>query len=39
MDNNKTNQYLVELTMYLTHLDPLVVQEKVVSDKIVSLCV
>jgi hypothetical protein len=39
MDNSKTSQYLIELTMYITHIDPLLVAEETIKDKIISLCV
>lgn len=39
MDNSKPSQYLIELTMYLTHIDPLLANEDLVKDKIISLCV
>lgn len=39
MDNSKTSQYLIELTLYLTHIDPLLSPQEVIKDKIISLCV
>lgn len=39
MDNSKPSQYLIELTMYLTHADPLQASEDLIKDKIISLCV
>jgi len=38
-DNTKTSQYLIELTMYLTHLDPLTTTEQTIKDKIINVCV
>lgn len=39
MDNSKPSQYLIELTMYLTHVDPLQATQDLIKDKIISLCV
>lgn len=39
LDNNKGSQYLLEMTMYLSYLDPLTTSEQTIRDKIISLCV
>lgn len=39
MDGSKPSQYLIELTMYLAHVDPLLASEDLIKDKIISLCV
>jgi hypothetical protein len=39
MDNSKTSQYLIELTLYISHIDPLQASEEVIKDKVISLCV
>lgn len=39
MDNSKTSHYLIELTLYITHIDPLLASEEAIKDKIISLCV
>ena len=38
-DNSKTSQYLIELTVYLTYVDPLTTSEQIIRDRIISICV
>lgn len=39
MDNSKTSQYLIELTLYVSHVDPLLLSQEAIKDKVISLCV
>ena len=39
LENNKTSQYLLELSLYLANVDPLINSDQTIRDKIISLCV